>query len=118
MLPPKQPDPNFDPTEYPSKEFFFGFIPLACVAAGLSIFLVDRMHISGFHPLIAVLVFVHIVVPLGGWWLIYQAIRYEIRVWRYVLLAFVPFGFLWYLFVRYPHRPKLVRVPRETQPTE
>jgi hypothetical protein len=116
-LPPKPPDPVVDPTEFPSKEFLLWFVPLACLAGFLPFFLITRMNLTGFHhPLVVLTVIVHIVVPIGGWWLIYQAIRYEARVGRYILLAFVPFGFLWYRLVRYPHRPKLVRVPCDGPP--
>ena len=111
-MPPKLP---VDPTEYPSKKFLLWFVPLAFLAGLLPLFLFERMHVTGFHPLIVLVVLVHTVVPVGAYWMIYQAIRYEIRVGRYVLLAFIPFGFLWYRFVRYPHRPKLVRVSREDQ---
>ena len=40
----------------------------------------------------------------GGFWMLYQAIRYERRVGRYVLLSFVPFMFVWYSLVRVPLR--------------
>lgn len=43
----------------------------------------------------------------GGFWMIYQAVRYERRVGRYVLLAFVPFMFVWYSLVRVPLRKEL-----------
>jgi hypothetical protein len=38
--------------------------------------------------------------PLGGFWMIYRAIRYERRPVRYVVLAFVPLSFLWYYVER------------------
>lgn len=117
-MPPKPANPPVDPNEYPSKEFLLWFIPLACVAGFLPFYLLTRLHLPGFHPLVVLVVLVHTVVPIGAWWLIYQAVRYEIRVGRYVLLAFIPFGFLWYRFVRYPHRPKVIRVPRGEQATE
>jgi len=34
--------------------------------------------------------------------MMYQAVRYERRVGRYVLLAFIPFMFVWYSLVRVP----------------
>jgi hypothetical protein len=40
----------------------------------------------------------------GGFWMLYQAVRYERRVGRYVLLSFVPFMFVWYSLVRVPLR--------------
>jgi hypothetical protein len=45
----------------------------------------------------------------GAFWMIYQAIRYERRVGRYVLLAFVPFMFVWYALVRVPLRKEFER---------
>ena len=41
---------------------------------------------------------------LGGFWMMYQAVRYERRVGKYVLLSFVPFMFVWYSLVRVPLR--------------
>lgn len=40
----------------------------------------------------------------GLLWMLYQSIRYERRVGRYVLLSFVPFMFIWYSLVRLPLR--------------
>lgn len=40
----------------------------------------------------------------GSYWMIYQSIRYERRVGRYVLLSFIPFMFIWYSLVRVPLR--------------
>jgi len=44
---------------------------------------------------------------IGAFWMIYQAIRYERRVGRYILLAFIPFMFVWYSLVRVPLRKEL-----------
>ena len=40
----------------------------------------------------------------GLLWMLYQSIRYERRVGKYVLLSFVPFMFIWYSLVRLPLR--------------
>ena len=45
----------------------------------------------------------------GAYWMLYQAVRYERRVGRYVLLAFVPFMFVWYSLVRVPLRKEFQR---------
>ena len=50
-----------------------------------------------FIPLV---VTVFVVPPIGGWWLIYIVIRHEKRVFPIILLAFVPYGFVWYYFER------------------
>lgn len=38
--------------------------------------------------------------PLGGFWMWYMAIRYEKQPLQYILLAFIPYFFLWYYFER------------------
>ena len=75
----------------------------------MSIFIITR----GSYPVLVSLMesIVSFVTGCGWFWMIYQAIRYEERVKLYALLGLVPFMFLWYRFVRFPYRPKLVRVP-------
>lgn len=48
---------------------------------------------------------------IGFLWMFYQAARYERRPAKYILLAFVPFSFVWYWVRRYPHRPRRVAGP-------
>ena len=38
--------------------------------------------------------------PIGSFWMIYRAIRYERRSAPYIVLAFVPLSFLWYYVER------------------
>jgi hypothetical protein len=67
------------------------------------------LYISFFKPQILANKFLFyfvipfcIVVPFGGWWAIYQSLRYEKRPWRYVAIVFfIPAGFIWYYFERY-----------------
>jgi len=51
----------------------------------------------------------HTSATFGSFWMLYQAVRYERRVGRYVLLAFVPFMFVWYSLVRVPLRKEFQR---------
>jgi len=44
-------------------------------------------------------------------WMIYQGIRYEIRPWRFILLSFLPFSFIWYYCERYSRRQDGHRLP-------
>lgn len=54
------------------------------------------------NPLVIFLVVALFLTPsLGAFWLTYIAIRYEETPWRFVALALVPFGFLWYYSERY-----------------
>ena len=101
------------PPELPPKDFLLWFIPFSLIASFLPIILLSSSHENGFQPLVILVFIVHTIIPLGAYWMIYQAIRYELRVGWFVLLAFVPFMFIWYRLVRYPNRPKLVRIPRE-----
>jgi hypothetical protein len=46
-----------------------------------------------------------ILAPVGGWWAVYQCIRYEKQPWKYVaLVVLIPLGFVWYYFERYSRR--------------
>jgi len=57
--------------------------------------------------------FICFLVPLilvsnfGSFWTLYQGVRHERRVWRYVLLSMVPFMFVWYSIVRLPLQKEL-----------
>jgi hypothetical protein len=48
---------------------------------------------------------------LGFIWMFYQAARYEIRPFRFIILNFVPFSFIWYYFERYSKRTGVRRLP-------
>jgi hypothetical protein len=48
---------------------------------------------------------------IGWWWMLYQAIRYEIHPVRFILIAFLPFSFFWYYFERYAKRRGIHRLP-------
>jgi hypothetical protein len=63
-------------------------------------------------PYIATVIVIGILVQnLGALWMIYQSVRYERKVGRYALMAFVPFMFIWYSLVRVPLRDELNRDP-------
>jgi len=56
---------------------------------------------AGQNPLIVFLsVLVFAVPPLGTFWMLYVTIRYEKRPLPLMLVAFVPYAFLWYYFER------------------
>ena len=45
---------------------------------------------------------VAVVAPIGGWWGVYQCIRYEKHPRNYLLvILLIPLGFLWYYQKRY-----------------
>lgn len=54
------------------------------------------------QTVIVFLIALFFLVPsLGGWWMLYAALRYEKKPFPYGLLALIPFAFLWYYFERY-----------------
>jgi hypothetical protein len=53
------------------------------------------------NPLVLIVVFlIYAVGPLGAFWMLYMAIRYERHPLPMILLAFLPYSFLWYYFER------------------
>ncbi len=53
------------------------------------------------NPLVIALLMVYFgASSLGGFWMMYRAIRYERHPLARILLAFVPYSFLWYYFER------------------
>lgn len=54
-----------------------------------------------FDPLFSFISWGNQIVAL---WMLYQSIRYEIRPWRFILLSFLPFSFIWYYYERYSRR--------------
>ena len=78
---------------------------LLCVIAGLfAAALMFRFVTIPTTPnpaTIAVMIILFSVAPVGAFWMMYMAIRYERVPWPLILLAmFVPFSFLWYYFRR------------------
>lgn len=50
--------------------------------------------------LVSLVVVVFTASPIGAFWMLYTAIRYETHPLPMVLMAFIPFSFLWYYFER------------------
>ena len=49
---------------------------------------------------------------IGGFWMLYQAIRYEVRPLRFVIVAMtLPLSFIWYYVERYAKRSGVRRLP-------
>ncbi len=96
-------DVNSRPDLAPRRFFLAWFLP-CCVLITLIIGLNLRplLFQNIFFPV--VLMALCFLSSFGSYWMIYQAIRYERHVWRYVLLSFVPFMFVWYSLVRVPLR--------------
>lgn len=68
---------------------------------GLTFWLVTRPWFPG-NPVLGALLYgvVSGVSVLGGFWMIYAAIRYERNPWPFILLAFLPYACFWYYHER------------------
>jgi hypothetical protein len=67
------------------------------VVLGLAFIMVTQP--LGRNPLfMALFVFIFATPPLGAFWMMYQAIRYEKAPLLLILLAFLPYTFVWYYF--------------------
>jgi hypothetical protein len=79
------------------------------VALALAALLVTGGQAPESHPLMLFAFVVLFAVPqIGAFWMLYVAIRYEKKPFPMLLLAFIPFSFLWYYFERV-RRGKLKR---------
>ena len=107
-LPPHRPEDleareNERPDHAKTRYFLAWFVPMGVY--------VVLFFGAWFRPLLLrnpfLLIFficLNVVSNFGGFWMLYQAVRYERRVGRFVLLSFVPFMFVWYSLVRVPLR--------------
>lgn len=103
-LPPPEPrdseiDLNSRPDLAPTRFFLAWFVPMGVYLVLFFGTWVRPMLIQNFYFAVF-LASLSFAANIGGFWMIYQAIRYERRVGRYVLLAFIPFMFVWYSLVR------------------
>ena len=107
-LPPANPqDPEVDfnsrPDLAPRRFFLAWFIPAcAYVLCVFGLIVRPRLHENWYFG--ALFICLHVLNVFGAFWMVYQAVRYERRVGRYVLLAAIPFVFVWYSLVRVPLR--------------
>jgi len=99
----------------PVRSYLFAWLPaIVCLVAFILVdsfdsAWIDRVHWnSAFEPPLPVLSFVS---WIGFLWMLYQVIRYEIHPWRFILLSFLPFSFVWYYYERYRRREGHQRLP-------
>jgi hypothetical protein len=101
---------NDRPDQAPPAVFLAWFAPMVFFCTLYLLLALRPAVIHNFSFVVFLLVTVF-AANTGGFWMLYQAIRYEKRVGRYVLLSFVPFMFIWYSLVRYPLRREMPRIP-------
>lgn len=80
------------------KLFLWVFFGLAIT--GLLFWMLADPRIPGKPLFMALYAVVCMVMTVGVFWMMYFSIRHEKRPWRMILLAVVPYAFLWYYFER------------------
>jgi hypothetical protein len=80
------------------KLFLWVFFGLAVAAVAFWMVITPGVPRSPVYMLPLVLIFG--VSPIGTFWMFYMALRYEKNPWLMILLAFIPYAFLWYYFER------------------
>ena len=104
----RQAPQNDRPERARPSQFLAWFLPMASFYAATVLLMVvpSLAHNSFFLLFLVLLITVH---NFGALWMLYQSIRYEEHVGRYVLLSLIPFMFVWYRLVRYHLRPEIER---------
>ncbi len=76
------------------------WILLGLFVSGLAFWMVTTPGIPRSPLLILLVIVVFAVPPFGAIWMVYIAIRYEKHPLPMILLAMLPYTFLWYYFGR------------------
>jgi len=93
-----------------AREFLPSFIPMAAFYLTV-LLLMSKPHVADVFAMQVYMVMLVLVCDFGGFWMMYQAIRYEEHQWRYFFLALIPFMFVWYLRERYRKRSPREQIP-------
>lgn len=101
---PEHERPDLAPTRY----FLAWLVPMCIYFSLIFVMWVRPFVVSNLFIMIPFF-FLHLLAVVGTFWMLYQAVRYERRVLRYVLLAGIPFMFVWYSLVRVPLRKEFSR---------
>jgi len=68
---------------------------------GLAGWVLSAAQVPNGSPMFLLIFVVFMIPPVGGLWMVYVSIRYEANPWPMILLALVPYSFVWYYFDRY-----------------
>jgi hypothetical protein len=92
------------------RHFLTWFVPMA-IFVPLLFAVVARPALLKSNYVATILMVLILANNLGAFWMLYQAVRYEKRVLKYVVMAFMPFMFIWYALVRLPLRKEFGNSP-------
>ena len=110
-LPDLQPGER-SPEQVSHGSFLAWFLPMAafyvfCVSA------FSQAPWFTYPPVLLAMLLMVLIANFGCFWMMYQAIRYEQKVLKYVAYSLVPFLFIWYYQERYRNRKETQGLPVE-----
>jgi hypothetical protein len=76
------------------------WILLGFLVTGLAFWMITTPGATRNPALLFLIVVVFAIPPFGAFWMLYVSIRHEKHPLPIMLLAFVPYAFLWYYFER------------------
>lgn len=89
------------------KQLFW--VLLGFSVTGLAFWMITMPGVRQSPPLMLLLIMVFVVPPFGSFWMMYMSIRLEAHPLKMILLAFVPYTFVWYYFERVRPRGKRLK---------
>lgn len=114
ILEPAAPEHSISPSDddiwrdEPVRSYLYAWLPT--VIYGALVLLVNMAYappgqiLTDSTPLTPLFSFISWGNQIVALWMVYQAIRYEIRPWRFILLSFLPFSYIWYYYERHSRR--------------
>src|SRR5215475_6195706 len=95
----------------PQSYFLAWFLPMTYLFLVEAFAVADSTWMNGDADVVSLVLLGGIGSLLGMFWMIYQALHYEVRPFRYCVAALLPFTFVWYYVERYRLREGLQRLP-------
>ena len=84
------------------------WVAFCCLLVGLCLWVMAGPEAPRHNPwIIGFFVGYSTVAPIGAYWMLYQAIRYEEHPWPFIVLAFLPCSFFWYYFERVRNQERI-----------
>jgi len=85
----------------------FLWILLGFSVAGMAFWMIATTGVPQDPLLMLLVIVVFAVPPFGAFWMLYMSVRHEKHPLPMILLAFIPYTFLWYYFERVRPRKML-----------
>ena len=76
------------------------WILVGLFVTGLAFWMITVPGLSRNPVVVLMVVVVFVIPPVGAFWMLYMSIRHEKHALPMILLALIPYTFLWYYFER------------------